>query len=89
MYGDDTPRAAKIGDALSQLGNVAIFSLFWGHRDTSANESISGRCYRQGRWFRHVVDALFFWQRNPRHCERAYLSDLERAKRYIAAHDSR
>ena len=86
-YGDDTPRLAKIGDALSQLGNV--FWPFWPHKTTSANESISGRCYREDRWFRYVVDSLFFWQQNPGHCERAYYKDLERAERYRASHKAR
>ena len=83
---DATPRIIKMGDALSQLANVSW--PFWSHTDTSADESISGRCYREGRWFRRVVDALFFWQRNPGHCERAYLSDLQRARDYVAAHDA-
>lgn len=40
MIYDPTPRLVKIGDALSQLVNV-IWP-FWDHRDTTANESISG-----------------------------------------------
>lgn len=83
MIHDPSPRAAKIGDATSQLGNVSWPG--WDHRSTTANESISGRCFREGRWFRHVIDALFFWQRSPSHCERAYLADLERAQKTVEA----
>jgi hypothetical protein len=83
---DPTPRSAKIGDALSQLGNVSW--LFWPHRTTTPNESISGRCFRERRWFRHVVDALFFWQRNPGHCERAFYKDLDRARRMVEIYHS-
>jgi hypothetical protein len=84
---DDTPRIFKVGDALSQLGNVAW--PFWDHRTTTANESISGRCHREQRWFRHVIDALFFMQRNPRHCERAHRADVTRAKRFLADEEQR
>lgn len=84
---DNTPRIIKILDALSQLGQVLW--PFWDHRTSNSNESISGRCYREDRWFRRVVDAIFFRQRNPGHCERAYLSDLQRARDYVAAHETR
>ena len=83
MITDDTPRIGKIGDALSQLVNVAVLPR---HRETTANESISGRCYRERRPFTRVIDALFFWQRNPGHCERAYLADVARAKAFKAQH---
>jgi hypothetical protein len=76
-------RLIKIGDALSQLGNVAW--PFWSHRDTSANESISGRCYREGRPFRHVINALFFWQDD--HCRAAYETDLARARDTVAQYE--
>ena len=32
------------------------------------------------------VGDLFFWQRNPGHCERAYLSDVERSIAFKAQH---
>jgi hypothetical protein len=86
IYRDDIPRIVKIGDALSQLGNVALSI---DHKSTNANESISGRAYRQKQRKRRFIDALFFWQRNPGHCERAYLGDLERAKLYIKQHAER
>lgn len=49
------------------------------------DETLSSRAYRmhlkgQPYWggLANVIDALFFWQRAPRHCERAYLSEVER-----------
>ena len=41
----NTPRLIKIGDALSQLANVTLLPR---HRETTANESISGRAHRLG-----------------------------------------
>lgn len=81
MIHDPTPRWIKMFDAVSQFGNVAW--LFWSNEDTTANESISGRCFREKRWFRHVIDTIFFWQQNPKHCERAYLADLDRARKVV------
>jgi hypothetical protein len=49
------------------------------------DETLSSRAYRmhlKGHpywgWLANAIDALFFWQRAPRHCERAYLSEVER-----------
>jgi hypothetical protein len=81
---DDSARIVKIGDALSQLANVALLP---DHRATNANESISGRAHRMGWPVADWIDALFFWQRNPGHCERAYLSDIKRAKALLAQHE--
>ena len=78
---DDMPRIFKIGDALSQLANVALLP---NHADTCANESISGRAYRNGWRVQKVINWIFFWQDD--HCKQAYLYDLERAKAYIARH---
>ena len=83
MITDDTPRIGKIGDALSQLVNVALLPR---HRETTANESVSGRAYREGWRAARWIDAVFFWQRKPRHCERAYLSDLDRAIAFKMQH---
>ena len=80
---DETPRLVKMGDALSQFVNV--FWPFWDHRETNANESISGRCYREKRGFRRVVNALFFWQDD--HCKGAYEKDLARARDTVAQHE--
>lgn len=74
---DPTPRLIKIGDALSQLGNVTFLP---NHTETNANESISGRSYRNG-WTRMVrfIDFLL----GKGHCERAFLNDIERAHRTL------
>jgi hypothetical protein len=76
---DPTPRLWKIGDALSQLANVALLP---GHTSTTANESISGRSYRCG-WTRaeRLINWLF-WS-DPDHCRQAHLRDLKRAKRLM------
>ena len=86
MLDDPTPRLVKVGDALSQLVNVALLPR---HTETTANESVSGRAYREGWRVARWIDALFFWQRNPRHCERAYLADLKRAIAFQAQHERR
>jgi hypothetical protein len=83
---DETWRIVKIGSALSQLINVALFPH---HVETTPNESVSGRAYRQSLAIEQWIDAVFFWQSNPKHCERAYLSDLERAKAFQIQHDSK
>lgn len=71
---DNTPRLIKIGDALSQLGNVS--NLFWDHRDTTPNESISGRSYRSGwKGMVRFIDFLL----GQGHCERAHIKDIHRA----------
>lgn len=61
----------RVFDALSQLLNVLVL-------DGDANESISGRSYRQG-WTRteRTINALLFWDED--HCRVAYLSDIARA----------
>ena len=49
------------------------------------DETLSARAHRMREkkqrywgWLANAIDALFFWQRAPRHCERAYLSEVER-----------
>jgi len=82
-------RAMKVGDALSQLINVAILP---DHHDTNANESISGRAYRCGwtrtQWF---INRLFWWDRagNRGHCELADGRDVDRARELIESLDRR
>lgn len=46
------------------------------------DESLSSRAHRmrtKGQrywgWTANAIDLLFFWQRNPGHCERAYLNE--------------
>lgn len=79
---DAAPRYVKIGDALSQLLNVALLP---DHTGTTANESISGRAFRSGWRCQKWIDALFFFQSGPGHCERSYRADLERARKTIEA----
>ena len=76
---------ARLGDAASQLINVAIFM------GKNPNESLSGRAYRERRaadygygfwWYMHLlINCLFFWQGN--HCKAAYNSDLSRARELL------
>lgn len=75
-------RLIKIGDALSQLANVALL-------DGDANESVSGRSHRCG-WRRAeaIIDAIFA-PIQSRHCERAYLNDVNRARIVVAEHEAR
>lgn len=82
----NTPRFIKIGDAMSQLFNVALLPR---HRETTANESISGRAYRLG-WRRTeaVIDFLFLpWERD--HCRRSHDKDVERARQWARMHRKR
>ena len=76
---DPTVRFWKIGDALSQLVNVTILPH---HKDTTSNESISGRSYRCG-WtlVEKLINGLFFF--DPDHCRQAHMRDVERAKKLI------
>ena len=76
----NTPRLIKIGDALSQLLNVALLPR---HRETTANESISGRAHRLGwRRVERFIDWLFSpWERD--HCRKAHEADLRRARQLI------
>jgi hypothetical protein len=80
-------RLIAMGDAASQLVQVTVCP----HRDRSpnANESLSGRSHREGWWTEAVIDALFFWQRNPGHCERADRNDYERAKHKVMEYEAR
>lgn len=50
-----------------------------------ADETLSARAWRAwrdgrlwGKVTRPVIDRLFFWQRNPGHCERSYLGEMAR-----------
>ena len=73
-----------VGDAISQLLNVALFL------GGNPNESISGRAYRcqyDLKWSlaRMVIDAIFY-PFESHHCRKAYISDLNRASDLIAHH---
>ena len=74
-------RISMIGSALSQLGNVMTALDL---TETGPNESLSARMHRQRRRGERFIDALFFWQRNPDHCERAFLNDVSDAKTLLA-----
>lgn len=78
---DPTPRIVKILDAVSQLGNVA--NPLWDHTDTTANESISGRAYRNGLWIEWYINAVFYFFGYSDHCRTAYIKDIERAYKTI------
>lgn len=73
-------RLLMIGDALSQLVNVAFLPRI---DETTANESISGRAYRQG-WKRteKAINWLFFLVESE-HCKKSHEADIARAKSLI------
>jgi len=59
--------------AVDQLINAIFFGF--------ADESLSARCWREKRWFRYVLDSLFFWQvdeQGRRHCEQSYIWERKR-----------
>lgn len=69
----------RVGDATSQLVNVAI--LF----GDNPNESVSGRSHRlkdkskAWRWLNATIDYVF----DENHCERAYINDVARAEKTV------
>lgn len=65
----------RLLDATSQWLNVALLR-------GDANESISGRAFRQG-WRRTeaVIDTLVWWE--PDHCRRAHETDILRAHKLV------
>jgi len=74
-------RVEMIGSALSQLINVATARDL---KETGPNESVSARVHRQHRKAERAIDAIFFWQRDPGHCERAFRSDVADAVALLA-----
>ena len=78
-----TSRIVKAGDALSQFVNVAFLPK---HHETDANESISGRAYRQDWAIRKLINILFFWQED--HCKEAYFADVDRARALVQASEN-
>lgn len=85
-------RARNILDALTQLGNALFLPRPF---DTNANESISGRCYREavlekrgGAWLvaQRAIDWLFEIGGQREHCLGAYLTDLARGDEYRERH---
>jgi hypothetical protein len=83
---DETPRLHKMADAVSQFINVATAR---DHAGTTANESVSGRAHRLRLRREKWIDRVFWWQRDPPHCEGSYLADLERARAFEAQHQER
>ena len=71
--------AIRVGDASSQLLNVAVLL------GDNANESVSGRSHRlkdksKGwRWLNASIDYVF----DENHCERSYVNDVARAKKTL------
>ena len=68
----------QIAVALDQLANSVIPG-GW------ADETLSSRAHRMRAkrqrvwgWTAAAIDALFFWQRRPAHCERAYNAEADR-----------
>lgn len=85
-------RGRNVLDALTQLGNAMFLPRPF---DTSANESISGRCYREGTlerkggaWLvaQRAIDWLFEIGGQREHCLGAYLTDLARGDEYRERH---
>jgi hypothetical protein len=72
-------------DATTQLLNCLLLPSPF---DTNANESISGRMYREGRRVpRNLIDWFFlkvFGEEN--HCYNSFISDLRRAEALIKSH---
>ena len=63
--------------AVDQLANALLAG--W------CDETLSSRAYRmdlkdQPMWggMANIIDILFFWERNPGHCERAYEAEARR-----------
>lgn len=80
----------RVGDAGSQLMNVLLLN-------GDPNESVSGRCYRRvildgstnagwrfGLWF---IDKGFTALGQQRHCQKAYLADILKARLLTKAAD--
>ena len=71
-----TSRLIRLGDALSQVGNVLIFN-------GDPNYSISGDAYRRNRpLLRRIID-IIFRPFEADHCRMAYLNDVQKARRLI------
>ena len=71
-----THRLVRAGDAVSQFCNVVFLN-------GEANESISGRCYREG-WKRaeRFIDAIASPFESD-HCKKSFDKDLERAQKLV------
>lgn len=83
-------RVGNVADAMTQLGNALALPRPF---DTDANESISGRCFREGvleqrgsGWVvaMRSIDWVFSVFGEDEHCRTAYYRDLGRARDYQA-----
>ena len=82
-------RLWNIADAVSQLFQVTFAPRA---RDTSANESLSGRSHREGwRWLERAIDLLCWWDTDGArgHCALADERDYIRAKRKVMEYEAR
>ena len=70
-------RLIKLGDATSQLINAVVF-------DGSCNESISGRAYREKKWYERYINLLLWFDKD--HCRVAYENDVSYAAKLLAQH---
>lgn len=79
-------RVIRMGDAFSQLWNT------WIYLSDNPNESTSGRSYTDGfiggNWFflghYYAINFIASLLGEEDHCRKAYLSDLERARKTVA-----
>lgn len=85
-------RFQNVLDASTQLGNALLLPSPF---NTNANESISGRCYREavlekkgGAWLaaHKAIDWTFEILGQSEHCLSAYLTDLARGDEYRERH---
>ena len=65
----------NIAAALSQLLNAVVFA-------GDCNETLSGRCYREERWWAvTLIDRIFFFQ--SEHCLHSHLADRIFARKVL------
>lgn len=76
----DRSRLIKIGDALSQLGNVLLLPR---HLETTANESISGRSFRCGWTTAQKFIDFLFSPFEKEHCRMADIYDEARSVKML------
>ena len=67
-------RLMRTLDSTSQFFNVVLL-------DGDANESISGRSFRESWKIEKLIDFLIFWEKD--HCKLCYYADLARAKTLV------
>ena len=65
----------NVAASLSQLLNAVVFA-------GDCNETLSGRCYREERWWAvRLIDGLFFFQ--SEHCLNSHLADRIFARKVL------